>query len=232
MNSDTLLNYPDRSFLEQFLSQERLERNLKYRKEEDRTRSILAESILRFSLMEDYGISPDGIIFGRDANEKPFLKSHRKIHFNLSHSGKWVGCIVGNGSVGIDIEQCRQDIDPLRSSQFFSGREQNTIQILNKEDRLKHFFQLWTLKESYTKALGSGIRHGFDTFKFEWDEPGFIELYDPLDQLNSNFQFQSFSLDKDHISAACYPCGRTTPIVKFILFSDLLKGMKRIESRD
>ncbi|MDA3957569.1 4'-phosphopantetheinyl transferase superfamily protein [Oceanispirochaeta sp.] len=232
LNSDEVIDDSDIYFLEQFLSQERLERNLKFRKEEDRKRSILAESLVLFCLMKDYGISPDRICFGRDVYGKPFLRSHRTIHFNLSHSGNWVACILGTGPVGIDIEQCRQDIDPISTGQIFSAREKEILQALNTEDRLERFYQLWTLKESYTKALGAGIGRGFETFKFEWDELDAIDLYDPLDQGNSDFQFQSFSLDKEHISAACFPSGRSVPDVSFILLSELLKDMKRIESRD
>lgn len=236
LNFDATSNHPDLDILEQFLSQERLERNLKYLKEADRKRSILAESLVRFSLIKDFGISPDRISFGRDANGRPFLETQRSIQFNLSHSGNWVGCIIetgsGSGAVGIDIEQIRQDLDPLETGTIFSGREKDAIKALNADDRLKRFFQLWTLKESYTKALGLGVGRSFDTFRFEWDNMDSIKLFDPLDQRNTAFQFQSISLDEEHLSAACFPDGRNTPEVNFILLSELIKGMKKIESRD
>ena len=44
------------------------------------------------------------VLLERDAKGKPFLPEYPGVHMNLSHSGRYVACAIGEGAVGVDIE--------------------------------------------------------------------------------------------------------------------------------
>lgn len=85
-------------------------------------------------------------------NGKPEFEEDggKNVHFNLSHSGEYVVCVVSDSCVGIDIEGKR----PVKygvAEHFFTDEENENI----KND--EHFFELWTFKEAYGKYTGDGI---------------------------------------------------------------------------
>jgi 4'-phosphopantetheinyl transferase len=60
--------------------------------------------------------------------------------------------------VGVDVERIdrRVDIDQLSRS-VFSDAERAALMALVDDEKRKRFFQLWTLKEAYIKAVGRGL---------------------------------------------------------------------------
>lgn len=84
---------------------------------------------------------------------KPYFLTHREIFFNISHSSKYVVCIIGDRPVGIDIEGGRKGRQNL-AKRFFDASETEWIEACNSDER---FFRIWTLKEAYGKATGQGV---------------------------------------------------------------------------
>lgn len=72
------------------------------------------------------------------------------IHFNMSHAGNYVACVVADSCVGIDIEGKRR-ISESVARRYFSQSERESI----KSD--DDFFKLWTFKEALGKYSGQGI---------------------------------------------------------------------------
>jgi 4'-phosphopantetheinyl transferase len=82
--------------------------------------------------------------------------------FNLSHSGDFVAIALCDGAeVGIDLERVveRRDLHGL-ARRFFAPEEAADVEKLG----LRAFYEIWTRKEAYAKALGAGVRLGFSTF--------------------------------------------------------------------
>ena len=86
-----------------------------------------------------------------------------KIFFNLSHSKEMAAFAFSrDGHIGIDIEY----LDPLRkieklSHYICSPLELSDFSSLNRgDDKLQAFYTLWTRKEAFIKALGSGLSMG------------------------------------------------------------------------
>ncbi|MBQ8824767.1 MAG: 4'-phosphopantetheinyl transferase superfamily protein [Ruminococcus sp.] len=111
-------------------------------------------------LHKQLGYIPD-LSFGEHG--KPYITNNSDLHFNLSHSKYAVACITSSSTVGIDIEEIR----PLRKNvmkRAFSEKEQ--ADVLASENPDEYFFQLWTLKESYVKAIGIGISFPMNNVEF------------------------------------------------------------------
>ena len=94
---------------------------------------------------------------------KPYLKNCEDLFFNLSHCHELAVCIIENCEVGIDAENIRQ-WHPRVARRVFSDRE---MKLLNdSENKNEIFFRIWTLKESFVKALGIGISYPMKSCEF------------------------------------------------------------------
>lgn len=76
------------------------------------------------------------------------------LYFNLSHSGSIAACAIADRPVGLDVQEpcgCREAL----TGRFFSPEEQAFLAASADKDR--DFCRIWSRKESYVKALGTGI---------------------------------------------------------------------------
>ncbi len=95
---------------------------------------------------------------------KPYLPGGPQ--FSLSHTRGAVAAAIGTGPVGVDLERVR----PLKAKlpqRVLSPSELAWFQ--DRGQRPEDFFTLWTLKESYYKYLGTGLR-GFPNRTEFWLE--------------------------------------------------------------
>jgi 4'-phosphopantetheinyl transferase len=179
--------------LEKIISTERRGKIKKYHFEEDKKRSIMAEVLLRHSLKKDFGIT-------KNSYGKPMLKNFEQIHFNLAHSGDWVVCGVSDVPIGIDVEIIKSnDLDVAKA--FFTSSEYKDILNQPKEQQIKYFYKIWTLKESYVKAEGKGLSIPLNSFRF-CILPHAIQMYEG-NQMSKKYCFQVFNLDDFHVVAVC-----------------------------
>ena len=181
------------------LSDERKERIHRFRFEKDKLHCLLAEVLLRYALKECYQLS--NLEFGKNAYGKPFLVNHNGIHFNLSHSGDWVICGVGDQDLGIDVEHI-EEIEMSIAEDFFARKEIEYLNTIPVEIRLGAFYSVWTMKESYTKYMGEGMSIPFDSFAII-PEKERITLYIE-NSPNLKFHFQACDLDNRHKMALCF----------------------------
>jgi 4'-phosphopantetheinyl transferase len=146
------------------LSEDRIKKSSKYFHKKDKKLSIGVEILLNHAL-DKIGIMDH--ILDTDEYGKPYLKNYPDIHFNLSHSEKYVACAVSDSPVGVDIEYIH-DIDMNIAKHYFYGTEYEYI--LNNKNKKKAFFELWVLKESYMKMTGLGFRLALDEFCIELND--------------------------------------------------------------
>ena len=133
----------------------------------ERRRFTLARSRLRQLLAERLGLAPEEIEFAYGAHGKPALAPrHADLHFNVSHCEDVAVYAFARGrEVGIDVEAVRPlpDADEL-AARFFSRVENEAYRALDARERPLGFFQCWTRKEAFIKALGEGLSHPLDRF--------------------------------------------------------------------
>ena len=135
-------------------SEEKRQRLLQMRREEDRRRSLCADHLARQMLSERCGIPRDHLQILRDERGKPFAKDSG-LQFNLSHAGNFAACAVDTAPVGIDIEVPR----PLRPSLCRKVCTAEELAFVHPAGSFspERFLQLWTAKEAFLKQSGTGI---------------------------------------------------------------------------
>ena len=145
------------------ISAERKEKAQRYRFLKDRVLSIGAEVLLRKALT-DCGITLPEIRYGFETDGKPFIKGLEGFDFNISHSEDLVMVAVSENRVGCDIEKVT-GIDLDIAKKFFFREEYEAIAALPaSEERNGLFFRYWTLKESFMKATGLGMKLPLESF--------------------------------------------------------------------
>jgi len=121
---------------------------------------LTSRALVRSVLAAQLQCAPSDLHFYRDHNDKPQLRQPAtRWQFNLSHAGDWaVLALCDGGAVGVDVET-HDRRNQLRgiAQRFFTAQENRAMAELNEEDWIQRFFELWTLKEAYVKALGRGI---------------------------------------------------------------------------
>ncbi|EPY14016.1 4'-phosphopantetheinyl transferase family protein [Paenibacillus alvei] len=183
-----------------YVSQERRNKFSNSRHWLNAHRSILGEILVRVAVCNKLGISNHALIFGKNEYQKPLLLQPADYHFNITHSGEWVVCALSPDPVGIDVERIkRMNLDFDES--IFSKKEYEALLECNEEERLEYFFKLWTLKESYVKAIGKGLHIPLNSFSFTIDEEHSV-LFE-ADEGPSSVHFRQWSLDQAHIIATC-----------------------------
>ena len=145
-----------------FLSADELARAGRFHFERDQKRFIAARGILRQILGRYLGKKPNELRFEYTPYGKPVLATnggYETLSFNLSHSDAFALFAVTRGrNIGIDIECVRHDVAVGQISQrFFSQHEISSLERVDKDKRTELFFQYWTRKEAFLKAMGEGI---------------------------------------------------------------------------
>ena len=90
-----------------------------------------------------------------DANGKPYLDG---VFFSLSHAGDLALCAVSDAPVGCDIERVKEAPLELAPRVFRPGERAYLRAARDPDQARRRFFTLWTLKESYLKMTGEGLR--------------------------------------------------------------------------
>lgn len=128
--------------------------------------------LMRFALSECWPVRPNDWKFARDGRGKPFIASppeYRDIRISISHTDGLVACLISDQEmVGVDVEKIRSSDDLLLlAPELLSRSEQRSLATLSGEAWLRRFFEYWTLKEAYAKALGLGLAFDFASAWFE-----------------------------------------------------------------
>jgi 4'-phosphopantetheinyl transferase len=134
---------------------ERLER---LRRPDDRRDYALAHALLRQTLASSGSHAPADWLFTTDDRGRPGLANGQLV-FSLSHTRGLVACAVSTaGQVGLDVEAVRPIEAVQIADDFFSADEQRQLELLNAPAAALRFFDCWTLKEAYSKAIGAGLQ--------------------------------------------------------------------------
>ncbi|WP_347988557.1 4'-phosphopantetheinyl transferase superfamily protein [Methylomonas sp. AM2-LC] len=145
------------------LDQQELTRAAGFKSALLRNRFILVRGLLRTTLASYLAVEPASLHFAKAKYGKPILCDHA-LYFNLSHSAnKLVIAVSDLENIGIDIEQ----IKPRNALHEIARRVLSVMEFtvwssLHISEQLVVFYQLWTKKEAFVKAVGRGMGIGLD----------------------------------------------------------------------
>jgi 4'-phosphopantetheinyl transferase len=165
---------------------------------EDSQRALIGNVLSRYALCKNLNIKNIDITFEKNEYGKPFLLGVDKIHFNISHSGNWVVCAISDYPVGIDVETIKPT-DFEIAKRFFSKYEYTALKSQPDDQKQTYFFKLWTLKESYIKAVGKGLSIPLDSFTISVENSAIINS----DETLSDYSLYHSSLDSSSFYAIC-----------------------------
>jgi len=151
--------------------------------------------------------------------------------FNVAHTEGMVLCGVAEQEdddtlvVGVDVERLERRTSPEIADRYFAQPEIEFLQSLpSLEDRQAMFLRIWTLKESFIKAIGTGLYTPLADFAFAdipSDRPRLTLLKPGLDQAK-HWEFRCYQPKPEFIAAVAI--GRrsadTSPQIEWHAFVD------------
>lgn len=156
--------------LGRFLSADEWARANRFRFEKHRRQYTVGRGALRELLAAYLGSTrPEGVRFSYGPRGKPFLASPLNaggLQFNLSNSAELalVGFVLGP-EIGVDVEYLREMSDCEQiAERFFSESERQVLRGIPFPTKQEAFFNCWTRKEAYLKAVGEGLAAPLDSF--------------------------------------------------------------------
>lgn len=155
--------------LAQTLSTDERMRSERFYFEQDRKRFVVGRGLLRTILGSYLGMEPSQLQFCYGPRGKPYLAqtaAGSTLRFNLSHSqGLALYAIARDREIGIDLEHIRHVSTAEQIvERFFSVREKAVFSTLPPSQKQAAFFNCWTRREAYLKAVGDGLAFPLDQF--------------------------------------------------------------------
>ena len=163
------------------LSSDELARADRFVQARDRIHFAAGRAALRGILARYLDTAPDQLGFSHAPAGKPTLGGQwasSGIQFNLSHSqALGLLAVSRERSLGIDIEWMNRTIPVMEiCERFFSEGEISTLRGLPEEHKVAGFFECWTRKEAFIKALGGGLSIPLDSFDVSFgNEPAALK---------------------------------------------------------
>jgi 4'-phosphopantetheinyl transferase len=123
-----------------------------------RRRYCVRRGILRELLAHHLGCAPHDVPITHTNFGKPYIEGS-DVTFNLSHSrGMALYAFARGPEIGCDVEWQDSRFATRRTAELvLSPAESAAWRVLPEGERTKAFFDYWTCKEAYIKALGVGF---------------------------------------------------------------------------
>ncbi|KAM7268688.1 hypothetical protein ACFE04_010854 [Oxalis oulophora] len=178
---------------------------------EDRKRALVSR-LLQYALVHQVlGIPLNEIIITRTLEGKPYLENSNvgllfpNFNFNVSHHGDYVAiaseplCLVGLDIVSYSVPRNETVQEFIRNfTSYFTCLEWNYIvNAGDDDDILIQFYRYWCMKESFIKAIGSGV--GFGLERVEIHQTNWTNISIKIDgETMKDWRFWVSELDKRH----------------------------------
>lgn len=131
----------------------------------DAERYVVRRGKLRELLAARLGCRPREVPLTCNGFGKPRIRCS-DLQFNLSHSGGVALYVFARDSdIGCDVEWRRPELAREEvAERFFSERELQSLRAVPRTRWVEAFFNCWTRKEAFIKALGFGVSYPLTAF--------------------------------------------------------------------
>ncbi|WP_157462003.1 4'-phosphopantetheinyl transferase family protein [Chitinimonas koreensis] len=195
---------------------------------EDAQRYLFTRALVRTVLSRYADVAPGDWVFSRNAHGKPAVAGPDRpgcagLSFNVSHAAGLVVMAVGRDTrIGVDVESLDRPIGAAVVGRVLTADEAKALCALPAEQRGRRFVELWTLKESWLKAIGTGLDVPPRRMEFAFVERALIQAKfdESLIETIGNWQFLQFMMGGSRLVAICTDqtvspaprCWRTLPL--------------------
>ncbi|EKK00561.1 4'-phosphopantetheinyl transferase [Rhodopirellula baltica SH28] len=221
------------SFCMRWLPQEEHQSAAKFRVASARHQHVIGRGMARF-LIADTNTAPHQIQFRNLDHGKPIVETPEQLRrpFNIAHTKGLVICGIGAEAadewLGVDIEGLDRKTDPGLAQRYFAPEEIEQLdRVKNDDAKQALFLKIWTLKEAFIKAIGTGLNTPLDQFAFEnaaSNSPRLILKDESLAQ-GRHWQIRNVIPRQGYIAAVALGT-KTSDIVPKIELSDFRKRMQ------
>ncbi|KAI6696447.1 hypothetical protein NL676_016566 [Syzygium grande] len=193
-------------------------------------RVLVRTTIARYQINGQ--VNPRSLKFKKNIHGKPELEwdddqfQHAsRLQFNISHTSSLILCgVTVDSPIGVDLEEKQRKLKNnilAFARRYFTPHEVKFLSSISDPGvQHQHFVKLWTLKESYVKALGrgfSGLPFRMFTIQFSTAEKGdsypsgeknnvgeiIVKSLEDAYSFSSNWQFALMELAGSHYAAIC-----------------------------
>jgi 4'-phosphopantetheinyl transferase len=191
-----------------WLSPDEVERADRFRFDQHRRAFVLGRAVLRALVASYLRIAPEEASFNYGQKGKPALCGTYSLSYNVSNSGDLAAyAFTSDCEIGVDIEHSRRlvEIEGI-ARRFFAAEEVTELMGLSEGQRHDGFFNCWTRKEAYIKAVGDGLSVPLDSFQVTL-QPGVPARMVALDGSSSAAQrwtLHAFTPAPDYAGAIAY----------------------------
>ena len=185
--------------------------------------TVAGELLARYSVGQYLG-KPDqeiNLVFGEKG--KPHIGNLENTHYNISHSGHYVVCAVASNEIGIDVERVRK-VNLRIAERFFSAPEILDLMSRKEENRMHYFITLWTIKESYLKAIGRGLTQHLNSFTISKNGDSYLLTGN---EEAEEYGIETHELSHDYMMAVCAPLPYSSADINFISLKDIIKTLPK-----
>ena len=149
------------------LDDEERDRASRFRRRVDRDRFIIAHAALRRILARYLRKPAQSLRFRRDRFGKPSLAHRTDVTFNMAHADSVALIAVAAGRpVGVDVERVTHLDDAFDVAEIcFAPAERRVLHAVPAEQVSDTFFNCWTRKEAFIKAVGTGLSAPLKAFE-------------------------------------------------------------------
>jgi 4'-phosphopantetheinyl transferase len=141
---------------------------------------------------------------GRPAIAASMPEATRALNFNLAHTEGLVVMAVGRvPAIGVDAERIDPRVRLAVAQRYFSAAEAHALAALPADERPRRFQRLWTLKEAYLKAIGTGVTGGLGSMTFHVGPDG-VSFECAGDAAAARWVFREFDVDGDFLLALAF----------------------------
>ncbi|MDR6840523.1 4'-phosphopantetheinyl transferase family protein [Pseudoxanthomonas sacheonensis] len=137
----------------------------RFRFPRDRDLAAASRLLQRLAVAHCARIAPEAVTdlrFSSEPGARPVVLAPalaQAFFFSAANTRGMVACAVSaTNNVGLDVEEIKEKLAPELVDHCCTADERAELWSLREEERRKAFFQLWTLKESYLKARGTGLQ--------------------------------------------------------------------------
>jgi 4'-phosphopantetheinyl transferase len=143
----------------------------RFRRPTTRNQHVVGRAMAR-CLLGNSSVPPQAIRFAPGPHGKPFIAEPAELErpFNIAHTDGLVLCGVADAPaelVGVDVESLARKTSTELAERYFAEPEVRFLRGCPADQQTEMFLRIWTLKEAFIKAIGTGLHTPLSKFAFQ-----------------------------------------------------------------